>query len=192
MRMDYLVMLLVILSLVLLSGFVFYRIYTFRYIYQNFLLKHAYFDELTGAYDRIALQDLTDKLVRNKVKFSFISIDLDDFKPINDNYGHLCGDKVLQLVVNRISNLLRTDDYIFRMGGDEFLVLVYGDFSLSDMETVSHRIESEVVKPMAINELTLMVGISTGISQLKSSGTVEEMLKTADSNMYASKNAKHQ
>ncbi|PKH04470.1 hypothetical protein CXF72_00890 [Psychromonas sp. MB-3u-54] len=192
MRIGYFLMLLVILSLILLSGVVFYRIYTFRHNYQNFLFKHAYFDGLTGAYDRIGLQDLTDKLVRKKVNFSFISMDLDDFKPINDNYGHLCGDKVLQLVVNRISNLLRTDDYIFRMGGDEFIVLVYGDFPLSDLEAVSHRIESEVVKPMEINELTFMVGISTGISQLKSSGTVEEMLNTADINMYASKNAKRQ
>ena len=57
---------------------------------------------------------------------------------------------------------------------------------------MNYRIESEVIKPMAINALTLTVGISTGISQLKVSGTVEEMFKGADNNMYTAKNAKRQ
>lgn len=85
-------------------------------------------DELTGTYNRKyynkKMLELLEIYKRYETKFSILLYDIDDFKLINDNYGHAVGDKVLVKMSSYVNTLLRSSDYLFRIGGEEFIVLL--------------------------------------------------------------------
>ena len=96
-------------------------------IYINIQNYRLHTDYLTGVYNRREADYLLKNKIHNKTpgrSFLGILIDIDNFKEINDRYGHLTGDKVLEISAELIKNSLRKDDFVARYGGDEFLVLL--------------------------------------------------------------------
>lgn len=119
-------------------------------------------------------------------------IDLDNFKDINDIYGHDFGDEVLKVVASRLGKIFRSMDIISRFGGDEFVV-----FNISkDDEKVKNAIKDNILntisKDMIFNEKVLKVGCSIGYSSFpKDADNLEKLITFADNKMYKDKENKH-
>ncbi|RYZ90378.1 MAG: GGDEF domain-containing protein [Proteobacteria bacterium] len=146
-------------------------------------------DELTGALNRRFMTEILDREIerarRHNYVFSLAYIDLNKFKFVNDNYGHLAGDKVLQTVVQTLRSKVRTLDLVARMGGDEFLILLPHTDANGANLSIS-RLANEVEKAMqALNyPITLSCGIATSSAE---NVTLVGLLDQADSKMYAAK-----
>jgi len=141
-------------------------------------------DPLTKQYNRRFIQSVLNDLYTspnpNSLKNKYaIFFDLDDFKDINDTKGHTEGDRVLVQVCQTIKKNIRETDYLSRIGGDEFLLIIEATTPASSRE-IAHRIIEQIQKD---NNIT----ISAGITALKGKKGVEELLITADKLMYASK-----
>lgn len=125
-------------------------------------------DALTGLYNRRYLEKITEsnsRILRTWKIIGAIYTDLNKFKPINDRYGHEVGDAVLRVVAKRIKGCIRFDDIAFRLGGDEFLVLL-NLTNASDKSTllnnIAGKIHRAVTEPMEIEDTTIKVGLSAG------------------------------
>jgi diguanylate cyclase (GGDEF)-like protein/PAS domain S-box-containing protein len=125
---------------------------------------------------------------RTGTRFAVLYIDLDDFKPINDTYGHHIGDEVLKEVALRLKGSFRSHDIVGRLGGDEFLVIVTQlDSALSAAHAAGHAIH-ELSLPYYIGDLVLQTSPSIGISTFPEDGTnIETLMRNADSAMYEAK-----
>jgi diguanylate cyclase (GGDEF)-like protein/PAS domain S-box-containing protein len=152
----------------------------------------ALHDALTGLPNRVLLLDrLTQTLARVKRHNDFaavVFIDLDGFKPINDTYGHECGDEVLKVTAKRLQSILRSDDTAARIGGDEF-VMVLGELrnGLHAGLTGTRTIKA-ITQPIVWDGLTVGVSASLGISVAPTDGLdPETLLKKADEAMYVAK-----
>jgi diguanylate cyclase (GGDEF)-like protein len=120
--------------------------------------------------------------------FGLIYIDLDDFKQVNDIYGHHVGDLYLQEAAARMQRQLRPGDMLARLGGDEFAILVPHVHSRAIMEEISRRLSSCFVSPVVIDEHSLPGSASIGIALYPDDGgTSDELLKAADAAMYEKK-----
>lgn len=146
----------------------------------NFKALH---DELTGAYNRAGYQSLVSGLDLNQT--CMILFDVDNFKSINDNYGHETGDKVLIKLVNTIKKHFRTNDYICRIGGDEFVIFM-GDSPKIYRNMISNKIDS-INKELTESEELPSVTISVGVVHGSHSSDPEDLLKKTDRTMYESK-----
>jgi diguanylate cyclase (GGDEF)-like protein len=159
------------------------------------LLRRSEFDLLTNMHNRFSLDTHFDALIEsarlhNKL-FGLIYIDLDGFKQINDVYGHQVGDRFLQEAAQRMKRQLRPDDWLARVGGDEFAVLVHRVESRSDMQEIALRIESCFHQPFAIGGCLLRASASWGLALYPEDGATRDLLLTrADSAMYEAKHAK--
>lgn len=155
------------------------------------LERMAYRDGLTGAYSREFLYNNFAKSFKDQFdSAAFMFLDLDDFKNINDQHGHSSGDEVLRIVVKRIEARIREGNYIFRLGGDEFLVVVadYGSDKL--LETIANTIIENVMKPIKTTDSILECSISIGISTFPHNGKdIDTLIDLADQAMYKSKSA---
>lgn len=143
----------------------------------------AFTDELTGLGNRRALNQL--KTTPNNIKGAFY-IDLDRFKFINDTLGHETGDIVLKTVSQRIQSFLNKNDIAFRLGGDEFFILVTNPETLEDLILKASEILKEIQKPYLVSERELRIDASIGVVD-KSAGTIHDMMKASDIAMYAAK-----
>jgi diguanylate cyclase (GGDEF)-like protein/PAS domain S-box-containing protein len=125
---------------------------------------------------------------RTGTLFAVLYIDLDDFKPINDTYGHHIGDEVLKEVALRLKSSFRSHDIMGRLGGDEFLVIVTQlDSALSAAHAAAHAVH-ELSLPYQIGDLVLQTSPSIGISTFPEDGTnIETLMRNADSAMYEAK-----
>lgn len=146
-------------------------------------------DSLTGLPNRRLLFELTGKAIetarRAGASIGVIFMDLDDFKPINDRFGHAAGDAALMAMSERVRNLVRASDIVARMGGDEFIAVITNVKSRQDLERVAHKVLVECTKPMTFSGTTCSLGISMGISMFPDDGDAVEMLiNKADSAMY--------
>ena len=116
-------------------------------------------------------------------------VDLDDFKPVNDEYGHGVGDQCLRIVSQRVRNQLRAGDLIGRYGGDEFLVVLPAT-PLADALAVAERMRVSVrVRPLTIDQLRLRASLSIGVAESIPGDTVESLVERADAALYVSKQA---
>ncbi|NOR58521.1 MAG: diguanylate cyclase [Sulfurimonas sp.] len=157
----------------------------------------AYHDTLTGLANRQNINDRVSQEInytrRNQFESALLFLDLDDFKQINDSYGHDHGDEVLKAVSHRILKSIRSFDVAGRVGGDEFVILVRGiqedsKHSLSDLQSLLKRVLREINKPIVVSDTTHHVGVSIGVAILPSDGkNVEEIMKCADHAMYEAK-----
>jgi diguanylate cyclase (GGDEF)-like protein len=121
-------------------------------------------------------------------KLAIHYIDLDHFKPINDNHGHNTGDAILKAVASRLLDSVRDADTVARMGGDEFVVLQTGIRSAQDAEVVGNRIIKAVSRSHIVSAHTFYVGASIGVSLAPWDGVcVDELIRKADSAMCKSK-----
>lgn len=148
-------------------------------------------DQLTGLYNRVMLYDFIEKqfayLIRNQSPCCLVMLDLDHFKSINDNNGHLVGDTVLVWLAKRLLNRLRKSDIAFRYGGEEFLVILpQADILQAKVlfEQFKEDIQNDAVAGLPKNTVT----VSIGITALKASGdTIKAAIDRADYALYQSK-----
>ncbi len=146
-------------------------------------------DSLTGLPNRRLLFELMGKSLetakRAGTKIGVIFMDLDDFKPINDKYGHAAGDSALIAMTERIRNLVRSSDIVARIGGDEFVAIITNIKCVDDIERVAKKIIAECAKPLSFSGKEHALGLSMGISVFPDDGEViEELVNKADSAMY--------
>ena len=143
----------------------------------------AFTDELTGLGNRRALNQL--KTTPNSIKGAFY-IDLDRFKLINNTLGHETGDIVLKTVSERIKSFLNKNDIAFRLGGDEFFILVTHPETLEDLILKASEILKEIQKPYLVSDRELRIDASIGVVD-KSAGSITDLMKASDIAMYAAK-----
>jgi diguanylate cyclase (GGDEF)-like protein len=158
------------------------------------LRQIAHYDALTGLYSRNFFNELVQKQVaialRKGVPLSFIMIDVDHFKKINDTCGHLVGDQVLKLVGNCIARSIRESDIAARYGGDEFIVILYGTTEEHARE-VATRIREKVKNSRRFEQkCDANVDISFGVAQLEPGETYLQAIHRADERMYLMKKSK--
>jgi len=161
------------------------------------LEKMAIFDSLTGVFNRrkfdMQLQHEVNRTKRtHDGTLSCGFIDVDDFKYINDNYGHEIGDQILKLIAEAIRNSIRDYDICARYGGDEFVILIPADDAMENegLEVIGKRILEKVAHIRIANHPEIRTGVSVGICT-QSSETVdsEKLMKQADDALYLSKKA---
>jgi len=126
---------------------------------------------------------------REKKKFALMFLDLDNFKEVNDKFGHVIGDRLLQGVAERFSKLLRKTDTICRLGGDEFIILLPRlTQPRENAVDVSQKILNSLNEPFLIKVKKICITTSIGIALYPDNGEEEEVLiKSADKAMYLDK-----
>ncbi len=156
---------------------------------QRELEHQAFHDPLTGLANRLLFMDRVDHtLKRRQGNAVVLFVDLDDFKPINDTYGHDAGDAVLMAAAERLRGSLRAADTAARLGGDEFAVLLV-DIADEHIGVVADRIIDNLLRPLDFGDRTLDVKASLGIATAQSGAgvTADELVRNADVAMYVSK-----
>jgi diguanylate cyclase (GGDEF)-like protein/PAS domain S-box-containing protein len=152
----------------------------------------AYHDPLTGLPNRLLFTDRLNMAItrakRNKQYLAVMMLDLDYFKDINDTLGHHMGDRLLQAVGSRLTELLRKGDTIARMGGDEFLILLPEINNVGVTTTIAQKIVESFQSPFIIDDRKLHITTSIGIAIYPDvSDDVETLIKYADIAMYRAK-----
>lgn len=149
-------------------------------------------DKLTGLLNRSGIEAGLRQVMQASGDGSGLCIafvDLDNFKPVNDEYGHGVGDQCLRIVSQRVRNQLRGGDLIGRYGGDEFLVVLPAT-PLADALAVAERMRVSVKgRPLTIDHLRLRASLSIGVAESMPGDTVESLVERADAALYASKQA---
>ncbi|MFY0642013.1 MAG: diguanylate cyclase [Bermanella sp.] len=156
------------------------------------LKKLAHFDYLTGLANRSLYQDrLSQALIRAKrhsSRCALLFFDLDNFKPINDQYGHEIGDLALQVVATRLTQQVRDNDTIARLGGDEFVIIIEDLNTSEDAANLAQKIIESLSKPFQLKDHTLHLGCSVGISIYPDNADDHlSLTRNADIAMYAAK-----
>ena len=151
-------------------------------------------DALTGLPNRLAfnaqLEAALARAIRNQRKLAVLYFDVDGFKAINDRYGHLAGDQVLQQVARRVGALLRASDTVARLGGDEFIALIDEIATHADAGIAASKIIDAVSQPLELGGVEGQVTASLGISLFPGDGArPEQLIHLADGAMYQAKRA---
>ncbi len=159
---------------------------------QEKLNKLAHFDTLTSLPNRTmfhnSLKTMLSRANRNKTKIALMFIDLDNFKMINDTLGHDYGDLLLQEVASRVKNILRTEDIVSRLGGDEFTVILDDVKDVSYPSIVAQKIIDALSTPIKLKDELGYIGASVGISIFPDdTSDIEQLIKNADLAMYKAK-----
>jgi diguanylate cyclase (GGDEF)-like protein len=145
-------------------------------------------DELTGVYNRRpVIAQLEEYAERGRGNYAIALIDLDDFKAINDAHGHDCGDEIIRLVADALTEHFRASDMVSRWGGDEFLVLMPG-IRHADLEPVLERLRAEIAgirQPCGGEVHTVTVSIGAAMGELGQSP--DECIAAADHALYRAK-----
>lgn len=152
----------------------------------------AYTDELTGlasrAYFYKHVEDVIRAAQRREERFALLYLDLDGFKDINDSLGHDTGDELLKIIAQRLQGILRDTDFIARLSGDEFCILIDNVADQYDAAEVATRSLVEINRPVTLLSRELRPRCSIGISHFPEDGAdLQSLLKAADSAMYAAK-----
>lgn len=161
--------------------------------FQKNLIHLAHYDHLTGLLNRglfmDRLQHTVNQSVRSNTTCSLLYIDVDNFKQVNDLYGHDVGDQLLLKVSEQISRNCRNTDSAARIGGDEFAVIIS-----SPATTDSHKVTGSIIKKIAadiiLDSPPITVSLSVGVAHYPDTAqTIDQLMKQADSAMYKAKRA---
>ncbi|SFL54903.1 diguanylate cyclase (GGDEF) domain-containing protein [Paenibacillus sp. 1_12] len=152
----------------------------------------AHFDKLTGLPNRTLLSELvheaTIRTLKTSQKLAVFFIDLDRFKMVNDSLGHSTGDKLLQQVAERLSSVVRKDDIVSRLGGDEFIIVLQDLQDMEEARYIATHLISNIKKPFWVEDNELYINASIGICMYPTHGSdFETLLKHADLAMYQAK-----
>jgi diguanylate cyclase (GGDEF)-like protein len=159
------------------------------------LIEHqANFDALTDLPNRTLFNDRLAHAIaeasRSRTLVGILFIDLDQFKPVNDNHGHAAGDKLLQLAAQRIADAVRESDTVSRLSGDEFAVFLTHIHDFRDILRTTEQIHEEMQKPFDLNDITVHCSASIGIAIYPNDGQrAPELLRKADQAMYEVKSS---
>ena len=178
------------------------------------LTHQAYHDALTGLVNQARFRKIVEQsLDRRRGNFkgtrkssgadrtsvAVLYIDLDEFKPVNDSLGHGAGDRVLEVVTERLLDATRGSDVVARVGGDEFAVLLEYIRDVDEARAVAHRVLERLHQPITVGGATVIVGASIGIACTRVGDslshdegsvlaeTCEILLRDADEAMYVAK-----
>lgn len=157
------------------------------------LQVQATHDSLTGLWNRRASMDTLERelvrATRDNKNVGLMLADLDHFKQINDTYGHLAGDKVLQAVAAKLKSVLRSYDTIGRYGGEEFLVISPGCDEDAIVRRAQHLCAAITREPVVTPEGNIPVSLSLGVAVSSGSTPQDQFLKSADEALYRAKRA---
>lgn len=165
--------------------------------YQDRIRDQAVTDRLTGLPNRFACSEFVDDLIRHNERFAVVSVDINNFKAINDTMGHDTGNAVLSAVVERWkavedSDLTNTTDILTRQGGDEFAVIIKDYGSKVDIEKTISLYEAELEKKLTVDNCDLFLTASFGYAEYPNDSTVSDTLFSyADAAMYEVKRARN-
>lgn len=158
-------------------------------------LRHiAHHDALTNLPNRVLFHTKLEQAIvhaqRSDGIFAILFLDLDNFKPVNDEFGHDVGDKLLQEVAKRLTGNIRQIDTITRLGGDEFVILLEHLPNEESVPVLTQKITQAVTAPYIIHEHKLRIGVSIGSAIFPCHGTdAKTLINYADQAMYAVKKA---
>lgn len=163
-----------------------------RFELQEALRQKALYDELTRLPNRGLFNDrlvaAMNHVKRDHKKLALIYFDINNFKWINDTYGHLVGDLLLKMISDRLSGSIRASDTVARIGGDEFVCLLDGDLDSNDVAKLAAKIRKQVDGPAVINGYNLEVSVSVGWAIYPDQAeTTDALMSLADHAMYADK-----
>jgi diguanylate cyclase (GGDEF)-like protein/PAS domain S-box-containing protein len=149
-------------------------------------------DCLTGLPNRVVLMDGIQRAIRHAeaahTMFALLSIDVDHFKRINDSQGHSGGDRFLVELAARFNAAIRSCDWVVRIAGDEFLILLPGIESITHVLNLADRIMAVAREPMALGGTTMLPSLSMGIALFPQHGaTAVRLLESSDRALYAAK-----
>jgi diguanylate cyclase (GGDEF)-like protein/PAS domain S-box-containing protein len=167
---------------------------TAKKINQERIAHLAHHDVLTGLPNRrLLMERLTQAIAmarRNGQGVTLLFLDLDGFKPINDGFGHLAGDHLLQEVAQRLQGLCRESDTVARLGGDEFVILLPGSHTGMEAGVVARKVIQAMGQPFPLDGQSVTIGTSIGIALWPEHAQgPEELIAAADRAMYAAKKA---
>ncbi|MPQ98931.1 diguanylate cyclase [Modestobacter sp. I12A-02628] len=152
------------------------------------LTAKATFDVLTGCHNRASTMTALEKaLLVDDGLTAVVFIDLDHFKPINDTLGHAVGDEVLAATATRLGAVLRADDVLGRIGGDEFLVIGRRIGSPDAALSLAQRLQDALVVPLELSAGTVTIGASIGVARAEPGVDAVDLTKRADAAMYQCK-----
>lgn len=154
--------------------------------------RQASIDPLTGVYNKSFIVELLKQEIKKHKEtnenIAIMFLDIDYFKKINDNYGHLVGDEAIRFFAEKVKNTLRKKDYIGRFGGDEFLLVLPAIDTLLSVERLAVKILKSIAPPLKIGALTLRLSTSIGIA-FGRGATTTMLLNLADEAVYEAKAA---
>lgn len=154
---------------------------------------NATHDPLTGLPNRRLLDDRLKhalaRAARRQASLAVLFVDLDDFKSVNDTFGHDEGDVVLRTCARRLQRSLRASDTVTRLGGDEFVVVAEDVASVNDAACVAQRILDSMIIPVPVVGGVITISASIGVVLSSGSDAAADLLRRADSAMYAAKQA---
>ena len=162
---------------------------------QKRLWMLANHDSLTGLPNRMLLLDRLNQLLarawRQRKRLAIMFLDIDDFKKVNDTYGHDIGDQLLKFVAERLRASTRAEDTVARISGDEFIILIESVENREWLEAVRQKIEQKLSDGLRIEGKLIHVRTSVGVAMYPEDGDKpEELIKQADIRMYAEKQNK--
>jgi diguanylate cyclase (GGDEF)-like protein len=162
---------------------------------QRMYRHFATIDALTGLHNRGWLDDMFEREIRRSERDGLVAcllmIDVDHFKKINDEFGHLAGDRVLVAVAENIRKPLRPNDLVARYGGEEFSVLL-PETTQQNAVAIAERLRARIsaIDPGKIDDQQLAgVSVSIGVAEFKSGDSLENLIAAADAAMYEAKHA---
>jgi diguanylate cyclase (GGDEF)-like protein len=157
------------------------------------MARMAMIDPLTGAANRAMFQQRLDLVLNQRTTepapFVLLYLDLDGFKQVNDELGHHVGDTLLKAVAERLAAVVRADDLVARIGGDEFAIVLANPHSAADADAVCRRAADEIARPVDIGPHRVSVTASVGRATWVYGDSADELVKRADHDMYERKRA---
>ena len=154
---------------------------------QKELRSIAELDPLTQIPNRRALEDFMSRMFQRKdMHGAFVILDVDDFKRINDNYGHDLGDVALQNLVAQIHECIRVDDFLARFGGDEFVIWMDG-IHPGDVEAIKEKIQEVNHRMILVANMTMLISVSAGVTFCQYGDMYKDALRRADTALYEMK-----
>ncbi|HSU22491.1 MAG TPA: EAL domain-containing protein [Variovorax sp.] len=160
------------------------------------LSRRAFTDALTGLPNRVLFEDRLNHALRRMARanqlqieerIAVLFIDLDGFKPVNDTFGHIAGDRILSATADRLRALAREGDTVARIGGDEFLVLLEGIQDSAACAQAANAILASLSQPFDVLDRQVQIACSIGIVIHPLEGEADKLIANADAAMYAAK-----
>jgi diguanylate cyclase (GGDEF)-like protein len=162
------------------------------------LAHQAVHDGLTGLANRALFQDRVAHALARVARpphgdgagaqlVGVLFVDLDDFKAVNDTFGHAAGDKLLMGVADRLTHRVRAADTVARLGGDEFAIVVEAADSVEEVRMVAERVSAAFAEPIALEGTEAMVNASIGVATGSAGCTADALLRNADAALYVAK-----
>jgi len=155
------------------------------------LEEKMYIDPLTGIYNRKKLDFIEEQSIYLQQAYAVFYLDLNDFKQINDTYGHEVGDNILIAFTQRAKKIIKENDLLIRVGGDEFIVILFNIAHEVDVKNFADRLRTHISQKLILNKIEFVMTASIGYARYPvEEATLDKLVSLADSRMYEDKKNK--